>query len=227
MDREAPTGGGTAADRVRAAIPRTLAEGTASLIHEHRIGDATREPDASGMGGEGWIDFTRRRSWYAATPAFIGSPNPVDNYWIGATMRVRFGPEEPWSSDSPLVGVPPGFTPYSSPFWLLDAVCGCRGDAAILADDAVGEVPTTRIRLTIDFESASRCSPYPLHVPRRRASSMPAEAWIDREGRFRRLACTWDLRPWWIPRRFALPQWMTTEFLTFGVTVDSPTPPSD
>jgi hypothetical protein len=120
------------------------------------------------------------------------------------------------------MGIPPDFTPYDSPFWLLDAISGCRSDAEVVADESVAGVPTTRIRLTIDFEAARHCSRHPLHVPTGRANSMRAEVWIDGDGRFRRLACTLDLKLRWLPRRLVPPHWTTTEFQEFGVPVDSP-----
>jgi hypothetical protein len=86
--------------------------------------------------------------------------------------------------------VPAASVPYSSPLWLLDALRGTCDDARIVGDDEVRATPTTHIRLTIDTARAIASSPNGLRPPALRADSFPAEVWLDREGRIRRMART-------------------------------------
>lgn len=226
MNRGAPTNGETTADWVHEAVGRTLAEGTAELDLHSRVGAPDGEVSAADTAGSGWIDFSRRRAWYSGnTPAFAFAPSaPVENYWEAETQYVRFGPDEPWDT-LPLIDISEAHTPYNSPFWLLDALAACESDAVIVGHGTVCGVSTTRVRTILDLTTAMRRNPRRLDVPRKRATRIAAETWIDEQGRLRRLSSTWDIKQTWKPRRLVTPYWMTTDFPRFGIPVDTPAPP--
>jgi hypothetical protein len=169
----------------------------------------------------------RRRAWFLDVQTLGGEEVFAEQFWDGPRLYVRFAADEPWY-ESPLMrrsDVPEAFVPYSSPWWLLDAVCGARDDAQIVGDEDVRGTPTTRVRLTVDSARAVACSPSGLRLPGSGADAFPAEVWLDGDGRLRRMGCTWPAR-----RRLRLakrqPHWMTTELWDFGAAVDSPPPPN-
>jgi len=84
--------------------------------------------------------------------------------------------------------VPEAFVPYSSPWWLLDALCGAGDDAQIVGDEDVRGIATTHIRMTVDSARAVACSPSGLRLPLTRADAFAAEVWLDGDGRLRRMA---------------------------------------
>lgn len=124
--------------------------------------------------------------------------------------------------------------PFGAPLWLLGALCGAPNDFAVVSEDQVRGVSTTRIRLNLDSGEAERCSPWRLGFPSRRKPTdvFPAEVWLDDAGRVRRMGCDWPS-----PLRGRLAQafsriqprgsikrtsWITTEFWDFGVEVAIP-----
>jgi hypothetical protein len=109
----------------------------------------------------------------------------AENFWDGATLYVRFEPDEPWQV-FPFFGAedwPPGSSPYSSPLWLLDALCGAAVDARVVASETLRGIDTTRIRLKLNPATANAASPAGLQFPARHADTFPAEAWVDDDGR--------------------------------------------
>jgi hypothetical protein len=165
----------------------------------------------------------RRRAWVPDVQTLGGEEVFAEQFWDGPTLSVRFSADEPWY-ESPLMrtsDVPEAFVPYSSPWSLLDALCGARDDAQVVGDEDVRGTPTTRVRLTVDSARAVACSPSGLRRPEAGADAFPAEVWLDGDGRLRRMGCTWPARRW---LRLAKRQshWMTTELWDFGAAVDSP-----
>jgi hypothetical protein len=165
----------------------------------------------------------RRRAWFPNIQTLAGEEVFAEQFWDGSTLYVRFSSDEPWY-DSPLMRrseVPEAFVPYSSPWWLLDALCGARDDAQVVGDEDVRGTATTRIRLTVDSARAVACSPSGLDLPGAGVDAFPAEVWLDGVGRLRRMGCTRPPR-----RRLRLaerqPHWTTTELWDFGTAVDSP-----
>jgi hypothetical protein len=213
--------------RVVCAVGVTVEAGSARMQHGSRIGAADGPVPPRRRSSDGWIDLRRRRAWFSDVQTLGGEEVFVQQFWDGPTLHVRFSGDEPWY-ESPLMrgsDVPEAFVPYSSPWWLLDALCGARDDAQVVGDEDVRGAPTTRVRLTVDSARAVACSPSGLRLPGAGADAVPAEVWLDGDGRLRRMGCTWPAR-----RRLRLakrqPLWMTTELWGFGAAVDSPSPPN-
>jgi hypothetical protein len=169
----------------------------------------------------GWIDLRNRRAWF---PAGFGSGDfrgRVENFWDGATLYVRFAPEEPWMV-GPSFGAadwPLGSIPYSSPLWLLDALRGAPADASVVASETLRGVETTRIRLTLNPAIANAASPAGLWFPALPTDTFPAEVWVDNDGRLRRVSYSWPTRPRLLGRHGS---WNTTELWDFGTATTSP-----
>jgi hypothetical protein len=217
---------GALGQRVVGAVGLTVEAGSARMQHGSRVGAADGPAPTRRRPGEGWIDLRRRRAWYPDVRALGGEDVAAEQFWDGSTLYVRFSADEPWA-ELPLIRrseVPGASVPYSSPWWLLDALCGARDDAQIVGDEDIRGTATTHIRLTVDTSRAVMGSPSGLRLPGRDPDAFPAEVWLDRDGRLRRMGCTWPRR-----RRIPLgkwqPYWITTEFWDFGTAVESPAPP--
>jgi hypothetical protein len=217
----------TLARRVVGAVDLTVEAGSARMQHGSRVGAADGPPPPWCRPSEGWIDLRRRRAWCPEVQTLGGEEVSAEEFWVGATMYVRFSGDEAWA-DSPLMRrpeVPEAFVPYSSPWWLLDALCGAGDDAQILGDEDVRGIATTHIRMSVDSARAVACSPSGLRLPLTRADAFAAEVWLDGDGRLRRMGCRWPAR-----RRIRFgtrqPHWITTELWDFGTTVNSPPPPN-
>jgi hypothetical protein len=209
------------------AVELTVEAGSARMQHGSRVGAADGPPPPRRPPGEGWIDLRRRHAWFSRVQNLGGEEVAAEEYWDGSTLYVRFTSDEPWA-ELPLMRraeVSEASVPYSSPLWLLDALCGTRHDAQTVGDEDVRGRATTHIRLTVDAARAVACSPSGLRLPARGADTFLAEVWLDRDGRLRRMGCTWPRR-----RRIRLsktqPHWITTELWDFGTAVDSPPPPT-
>jgi hypothetical protein len=212
--------------RVVRSVDLTVQAGSARMKHGSRVGTADGPAPPRRRPSEGWIDLRRRRAWFPDIQTLGGEEVSAEQFWDGATLYVRFSSDEAWY-DSPLMPrseVPEAFVPYSSPWWLLDALCGAHDDAQILGDEEVRGTATTHIRLTVDSARAVACSPAGLRLPGTRADAFPAEVWLDGDGRLRRMGCTWPARRR-IPFGTRQPHWITTELWDFGTSVDSPPPP--
>jgi hypothetical protein len=219
-DRPPPS---SLAHRVVCAVELTVETGSARMQHGSRVGAADGPVPPRRRPSDGWIDMQRRRAWFPNIQTLAGEEVFAEQFWDGSTLYVRFSSDEPWY-DSPLMRrseVPEAFVPYSSPLWLLDALCGARDDAQVVGDEDVRGSATTRIRLTVDSARAVACSPSGLDLPGAGVDAFPAEVWLDGVGRLRRMGCTWPPR-----RRLRLaerqPHWITTELWDFGTAVDSP-----
>ena len=145
----------------------------------------------------------------------------TEQFWDGATLYVRFAPDEDWD-ELPLLPRPDvsaESVPYNSPLWLLDAL---GTDAAeVVGEDEVRGTSTTRIRLTVGTARAVAASPSGLRLPALPADAFPAEIWVDSDGRIWRMGCTWPTRrlPRFLRKRS---HWITTEMWDFGTNIDPP-----
>jgi hypothetical protein len=222
---------GSAVLELREAVERTFAAETARIRHGSRCGGANGEVEPMAAGGEGWIDLAGRCAWLKA-PASARFPG-VESFWEGGVLFARFDRAEAWSQ-VPLVGMTSeraGAIPYSSPFWLLDALLGANARAEAVGNSRLDGEIVTHAHLQLDVASAQRASPYGLTVPDARLETFPAEVWTDELGRIRRADCTWPSARWTRPRpRWMRPRrdgwhWLTTELFDFGVAVDSPSRP--
>jgi hypothetical protein len=210
--------------RVVASVGLTINEGTARMWHGSRRGGPTGT--ASGLShGEGEVDFIGRRARYVVVGLREGQEEGEswgEALWDGPRHYFRAAPDQPWGDPVPLIAIVkrPGAIAYSSPWWLLDALCGARDDAHVIGRELVRGTSTEHIRVSVDVAAAVNCSSQSLALPRTPADAFPAEVWLDELGRLRRMSCTWPQkrRPWWW-KRFGPPSWMTTEFWDFGAAV--------
>lgn len=124
---------------------------------------------------------------------------PVEFVLDGQRRYIRPDPEEPWSrTDDPVDGP----RHQVDPLWALDALVGANPDATVVEETELAGVPTTRWRLTVNLHRADASLPFGLHIPDKPAKRrlfrrpvdehweqhVPAEVWLDSEGRVRRTA---------------------------------------
>lgn len=106
-----------------------------------------------------------------------------------------------------------------NPLWLVDALQGTRADATEVGHEEVRGTPTAHHRLTIDLAIADERLPGGIIAPGPRAyrspRALPAEVWIDEEGRLRRMSFN-DASA----KRGTETTWSTTELWDFGVRID-------
>jgi hypothetical protein len=129
----------------------------------------------------------------------------VGDNWTGFFLRDAGGPR----------GV-------NDPLWPLDALFGVR-DAVEIGAGSVRGVAATHHRLTIDLGRADAALPAGVTVPDgpyRRLSRIPAEVWLDADGRARRIAVMTDPAS----GEGGTPMWSVVELWDFGVPADI-TPP--
>ena len=87
----------------------------------------------------------------------------------------------------------------NDPSGVLNALRGVTGDVAEVGEEDVRGTPTTRYRATVDLADAKASSPEPARddldemVRQLGTSRLAVEAWLDAEGRLRRLRYTVDL----------------------------------
>jgi hypothetical protein len=217
----------SAHERALAAVSLTTREGTARMLHGHRVGGPTGPPSQSMRNEEGEVDFRHRRARYPHTQVVREKRYPGETMWDGPRIYFRGSAAEE-CDQVPLVGKPAGVMPYSSPLWLLDALCGARADAQVIAEETVRGVPASHIRLTVDTAKARDGSPEGLGFPRTPAEAFPAEVWLDERGRICRMSCVWPRKARrWRWKRFGPPHWVFTEFWDFGIPADIPAPRGD
>jgi hypothetical protein len=158
---------GTLARQVGRAVDLTVEAGSARMQHGSRVGAPDGPLPPRRRPSDGWIDLRRRRAWFPDVQILGGEEVSAEQFWVGPTLYVRFSADEPWA-DSPLIRrseVPETFVPYSSPWWLLDALCGVRDDAQIVDHEEVRGTATTRIRVSVDSTGVVACSPQGLRLP--------------------------------------------------------------
>jgi hypothetical protein len=175
---------------------------------------------------QGEIDFGRRRAHCAHVQVVRGQRYRGETLWDGPRMYFRATATEAWDQ-VPLIGSLAGGMPYSTPLWLLDALCAVRDDAWLVGEDSVRGAPTSHVRVTVDTAKAVECSPEGLALPRRRGGAFPAhfpaEVWLDERGRISRMSCAWpQRRRRRVSKRFGPPHWVFTEWWDFGVPIDIP-----
>ena len=87
----------------------------------------------------------------------------------------------------------------NDPSAVLNALRGVTGDAAEVGKEDVRGTPTTHYRATVDLAAAKASSPEEARddldevIRQLGTSRLPVEAWVDAEGRLRRLRYTLDL----------------------------------
>jgi hypothetical protein len=197
-------------------------------------------PEAADQRCEGVADFAARRARVGqavmftagVTAEFIAKHQgddsygdlhqlgePVEAIYDGANTYLHVG--ENWTGfflrDT---GGPRG---VNDPLWPLDALFGVR-DAVEVGAESVRGQDATRYRLTIDLARADAALPAGVTVPDgpyRRLSQIPAEVWLDADGRARRIAVMTDPTS----GQGGTPMWSVVELWDFGVPADI-TPPA-
>jgi hypothetical protein len=218
---------------VSEAPGRTIAAGTARVLHGIRVNAPDGEPAPTERQDAGVVDFVRRSVHYPSTIVVGKSEYPGETLWCGPDLFSRSTAEGSWQQ-IPLGRVPPGAMPFGGPLWLLGALCSAPKDVAIVSEDQVRGVSTTHISVTLDTRETERCSPWRLGFPSRRepTDAFPAEVWLDDNGRVRRMGCDWidasrgrlgqALHTIVAKASGRRTSWVTTEFWDFGVDVVLP-----
>lgn len=87
----------------------------------------------------------------------------------------------------------------NDPGAVLNLLRGVTGDVEVVGPEDVRGAPTTRYRATVDLAAARGSSPEAVRddldevIRQLGTSRLPVEAWLDAEGRLRRLRYTFDL----------------------------------
>jgi hypothetical protein len=219
-----------------AAGPRTVAAGTARIFYAWA---GAPVPEARELRAEGVADFAARRARVAQVmlPGHLASEfaadaarqtlaselsEPTETIYDGANSYLHVG--DSWTGF--FLGDPAGPSGQNDPLWPLDALFGARGDGAALGAEVVRGAATTRFRLTIDLGRADTALTAGISVPAgpyRALSRLPAEVWVDDDGRARRIAVSTDL----VPSPGDVQIWAVLELWDFGLAVDIAVPRPD
>ena len=151
---------------------------------------------------------------------------PKELLYDGGSLFTRFDLGEPWMSFTPRR--PDGPRHPSDPLWLLDVLVVAGDESDRLGQEEVRGVLTERYRLRLDAVAADERVSAGITVPEsalpiRALRRLPAEIWLDADGRLRRMSHMVD-SPDEVPDG---PLWSTTEFADFGSPVDLPEPPAE
>jgi hypothetical protein len=231
------TAGEPIADRLAAAAARTVEAGTARLFAAYCTGSPV--PGPADRRCEGVADLAARRARVMQAVFFTDGLNEkflereddqdaareriyhAENVYDGANVYIHVG--ENWTGFS--LGDPGGPRGPNDPLWPLDALFGATDDIAEIGSDAVRGVMTTHCRVTVDLGRADAALPAGVSVPAgpyRSLRHLPAEVWLDPDGRARRIAVNSDP---------AAPSdaesWAVTELWDFGIPVDIVPPSPD
>lgn len=200
---DGPTAG--AAERVRAAGPATLEEGTARLA----LRLVLPGPRPTTVAGEGVVDFAGRRGAlnldYGDLGAMLAAADgPLETVLEPAGVFVRvpglIGPDKPWvkvdlAALDDVAGVdvgPLGQLQSADPVQALAFLLGA-GEMRKVGEERLRGTPSTRYRGVLDLAQAAAAAPPELgpSVEAARAAlggqPVPVEVWLDDEGRARKL----------------------------------------
>jgi hypothetical protein len=142
----------------------------------------------------------------------------LENVHVGGATYTQVG-DQGWANFSETARDAPRSP--DDPLWLLDALVGVRDAMEVDREDVRG-VPTTHYRLDIDLATADQelatgvIAPGPRSYRSLRA--LPADVWIDDDGRIRRLS---------YEREDNGMYWQTTELWDFGLEVEIEIPSED
>jgi hypothetical protein len=113
---------------------------------------------------------------------------------------------------------------------------GVTGDAEVVGEEAVDGTPTTHYRVTIDLDRAAKSAPAPSRASIAEArkalgaATLPADVWIDAEGRVRKFATTMEMTPTSVAGAAGATGPMTVDltvaYSDFGTAVDVTAPPA-
>lgn len=181
--------------------------------------------------GAGLADRVKQLADRAAGEAFSRlldrtMRKPKELLYDGGSLFTRFAPGEPWMTFAPRR--PDGPRHPSDPLWLLDVLVVAGDESHCLGQEEVRGVLTERICLRLDAVAADERVSAGITVPEsglpiRALRQLPAEIWLDADGRLRRMSHIVD-SPDEVPDG---PVWSTTEFSDFGSRVDLPEPPPE
>jgi hypothetical protein len=247
MPEKPDQGAAELADSVDQAATRTLAGGSARVFYAWSTGAPT--PESMDRRGEGVADLAQRRAHVSQVlfPAGMreqagqategettecGMPaeldamltNDQEMIYDGANAYLHVG--EAWTGF--FLTEPAGPRQANDPLWPLDALAGASGDIVELGQEPVREVATRHVRVRVDLAAADAALPAGVSVPGgpyRWLRALPAEVWLDTEGRARRIAV--ESSPTAAaPEQPAHQVWAVCELWDFGlpVTITPPGP---
>ncbi len=231
------TAGDPIADRVTVAAARTVEAGTARLFAAYCTGSPV--PTPADRRCEGVADLAARRARVMQAVFFTDGLNEkflnreddqgatgeriyhAEQVYDGANVYIHI--DQSWTGFG--LGDPGGPRGANDPLWPLDALFGATDDIAEMGSDAVRGITTARYRVKLDLGRADAALPAGVSVPSgpyRSLRQLPAEVWLDPDGRARRIAVISD------PGAPADAEgWAVTELWDFGIPVDIVPPSSD
>lgn len=208
------------------------------------------------FGGEGAVDFDGRRATLSIELPAVGGMQfgRMEAVLIDTVMYQRF-PEQiarelggkPWikidlDDVGKLIGVDLGALTQSQsadPTQALTFLEGASDDVTVVGKEQVRDVPTTHYKASLDLAKAAEHARSDRERKALRQAAelyqggpIPAEVWIDEEGRLRRLAYTMDMSKLKLPAEIAanVPKGSMSfnmELFDFGVEVNAEPPPAD
>ncbi len=233
-------GGAPGGERLAAAGPATRAAGTAafSLSQTYR-GGATGDYR---LAGDGQIDLAAGSGRVRLTPEGLGdlaATGAFETVYQGGTVYVSAAVLQaptPWvrlDGGDGGAGFAQGFSADLSRS--LAFLAGAGDEVEQVAREEVRGVATTRYRFTADLEAAAAAAEGDAaawlreQVADRGLTRLPGEAWLDGEGRLRRLRYSLDLdqSPTAGTAAGSAAVETTVEYYDFGLPVDVAPPPPD
>ena len=203
--------------------------------------------------GDGAFDYEARRGQFTLDLSSLGLPVPggkaemvlvQDVVYMKLPLDVPQLQARPWLKvDVDEVGRESGIDVSSfrqlqnnDPTASLNFLRGATEDAEKVGTEKVRDVETTRYRATLDLRKAAEQVSQDLKDDVERViqqlgqDRIPTQAWVDGDGRLRRLEYAVDLSKVQAPATGAKPSGTlttTVELYDFGVEVDAAEPPTD
>ena len=233
---------GPGAQAISSAYAATARTGTARGVLTVTSGDSTLT--ATGAGdfetgvGRAEVELVGRPGSPAAHLTVIRTADGV--YAKLPEGATPLGPGKPWvkvdaatlARLAQLAGGDIGAQLTGAPLDALAYLRAVSGDVQIVGPDIVAGEPTTRYRGVVDPQKVADQLPPALRPEAGRLAGhvgqpLPADLWIDAEGRLRKLVLTADLHQAGPAGAGAQPVTLTLVLSDFGTAVDATPPPAD
>lgn len=221
--------GSAALDELVASPTKTLAEGSAKVV----IAVAVAGPATKAYSADGEFDFKAERGRFNLDLSKLGIEGGTglsEVRFSGDSAFMQTGEKEWLKLDLASLGKSSGINPPTAPLYYLR---GATGAVRKVGTETVRGDSTTRYGVTVDLDRTVADVPAGLKDDIRQTirqlgtSEVATEAWIDDEGRLRRLSYVIDLAT--LGQGGGSPAGKLKavyEFYGFGVAVDVAEPPA-
>ena len=237
-------GGPSGRDVLVAAPDKTAAALTSSVDYELTLQGGDREGSFNGQGVFDFADRRGRLSFDLSQLGVSGSRGRAEMLLLGNLIFLRLPLDLPQLGNRPWVkidlsslGQQSGLTLGSlgqlqktDPTSFMQLLRAVTGDVEDKGKEKVRGVETTHYATELDLDEVRRLTPPEVSglVEETGSDTLPVEAWVDGDGRLRRMKQTADLSKATNPELRGVGTVMTTlELSDFGVPVVVEVPPPD